>query len=104
MGQLHQTSLEYTSAEQKRSSLFGKHCAIMPEEIVERCVRLFSYVDDVVLDPFTGSRTTLKIAKKWGRKYVGYETVKSYSKIINAKLEQAEKHGELKQDNTKRLF
>ena len=80
----------------KKDLAFGKHCAIMPEEIVERCVRLFSYVDDVVLDPFTGSGTTLKIAKKWGRKYVGYETVKSYSEIIKAKLKQAEKHNELK--------
>jgi len=27
----------------------------MPEEIVKRCVKMFSFVDDVVLDPFTGS-------------------------------------------------
>lgn len=75
----------------KKDLAFGSHCALMPEEIVERCVRLFSYVGDVVLDPFAGSGTTLKIAKEWGRKYVGYETVKSYSKLINAKLKEAEK-------------
>ena len=68
----------------------------MPEEIVERCIRLFSYVDDIILDPFTGSGTTLKIAKEWSRKYVGYEAVKSYSKIINAKLKQAREHDKFK--------
>jgi len=76
----------------KKDLAFGTHCALMPEGIVERCVRLFSYVGDLVLDPFAGSGTTLKIAKEWGRNYVGYEAVKSYSKIINAKLKEAEKH------------
>jgi len=33
---------------------FGEHPAIMPEEIVNRCVRLFTFVGDVVLDPFAG--------------------------------------------------
>ena len=80
----------------KKDIAFGKHCAIMPEEIVERCIRLFSYVDDIILDPFTGSGTTLKVAKEWSRKYVGYEAVKSYSKIINAKLKQARDHDKFK--------
>ena len=80
----------------KKDLAFGKHCAIMPEEIVERCVRLFSYVGDVVLDPFIGSGTTLKVAKEWGRNYVGYEVVKSYGKVIKRKLEEAEKYEKFK--------
>lgn len=80
----------------KKDLAFGNHCAIMPEEIVERCVRLFTYVGDVVLDPFAGSGTTLKVAKEWGRKYVGYEVVKSYSKVINKKLKEAEKYEKFK--------
>ena len=80
----------------KKDLAFGDHCAIMPEEIVERCVRLFSYVGDVVLDPFVGSGTTLKVAKEWGRKYIGYEVVKSYSKIIDRKLKAAEKNERFK--------
>jgi len=59
----------------------------MPEEIVRRCVRLFTYVGDVVLDPFTGSGTTLKVAKELKRNYVGYEISKSYEQIINLKLQ-----------------
>ena len=38
---------------------FGEHSAIMPEEIVRRCVRLFTYVGDTVLDPCVGSGTTV---------------------------------------------
>ena len=66
---------------------FGEHSAIMPEEIVRRCVRLFTYVGDTVLDPFAGSGTTLKIAKELKRNYVGYEISKSYERNINLKLQ-----------------
>lgn len=68
---------------------FGEHSALMPEEIVRRCVKLFSFVDEIVLDPFAGSGTTLKVAKELGRDYVGYEISKSYEKIINLKLKNS---------------
>ncbi len=66
---------------------FGEHSAIMPEEIVRRCVRLFTYVGDTVLDPFAGSGTTLKVAKELKRNYVGYEISKSYERVMNLKLQ-----------------
>ena len=66
---------------------FGKHSAIMPEEIVERAIRLFSVVDDLVLDPFTGSGTTLRVAKRMNRNYVGYEISPAYKDIITEKLD-----------------
>jgi site-specific DNA-methyltransferase (cytosine-N4-specific) len=65
---------------------FGKHSAIMPEEIVRRCVRLFTFAGDVVLDPFAGSGTTLKVAKEQNRHYVGYEISETYKTVINEKL------------------
>ena len=65
---------------------FGEHSAIMPEEIVRRCVRLFTFVEDIVLDPFAGSGTTLKVAKELERNFVGYEISKSYEDIIKLKL------------------
>ena len=65
---------------------FGIHSAIMPEEIVRRCVKMFSFYDGVVLDPFTGSGTTLKVAKELGRQYVGYELYETYKEIIYKKL------------------
>lgn len=64
---------------------FGEHSALMPEEIVKRCVRLFTFEDDLVLDPFAGSGTTLKVAKELNRNFVGYEISKSYEKIIDMK-------------------
>ena len=65
---------------------YGEHSAIMPEEIVKRCVRMFTFVGDIVLDPFAGSGTTLKVAKELDRKFVGYEIMVSYKKIIERKL------------------
>ncbi len=73
----------------KKDLAFGTHSAIMPEEIVERCVRLFSFVGDLVLDPFTGSGTTLRVAKKLKRNYVGYEISPTYAKTIKLKLDEA---------------
>lgn len=70
----------------KGDKAFGKHSAIMPEEIVKRCVKLYSFFDDIVLDPFCGSGTTLRVAKNMGRKYVGYELYDSYKDVINKKL------------------
>lgn len=75
----------------KNDIAFGDHSAIMPEEIVYRCVRLFTYVGDVVLDPFAGSGTTLKVAKEEGRNFIGYEVMKSYKEVVDKKLKQAER-------------
>lgn len=66
---------------------FGTHSALMPESLAERCIRLYSFVGDVVLDPFAGSGTTLRVAKRLDRKFVGYEVMKSYKEIINLKLD-----------------
>ncbi len=70
----------------KGDMAFGEHSAIMPEEIVRRCVRLYTFVGDLVLDPFAGSGTTLKVAKELKRDYVGYEISKNYDSIIRKKL------------------
>lgn len=70
----------------KSDIAFGEHSAIMPEEIVKRCLTLFTYKNDVILDPFCGSGTTLKVAKEMNRQYIGYELYESYSEIINKKL------------------
>ncbi|MCS6794531.1 MAG: site-specific DNA-methyltransferase [Raineya sp.] len=72
----------------KSDIAFGKHSAIMPEEIPYRCIKMFSFVGDVVLDPFAGSGTTLKVAKMLKRNFVGYELYESYKSIIEAKLSQ----------------
>ena len=58
----------------------------MPEEIPRRLIKLYSFYDDIVLDPFTGSGTTLKVAKELGRRYIGYEVMQSYEEVIQIKL------------------
>jgi modification methylase len=70
----------------KKDIAFGEHSAIMPEEIPYRCIRLFSYVGDTVLDPFAGSGTTLGVAKKLGRNYIGYELYNNYKDVIEKKI------------------
>lgn len=51
----------------------NKHMAVFPEELPYRLIRMFSYVGDVVLDPFMGSGTTASAALKTGRSVIGYE-------------------------------
>jgi len=70
----------------KKDTAYGQHSALMPEEIVRRCVKLYSFVGDVILDPFAGSGTTLKVAKELKRNYVGYEISKEYKRVINDKI------------------
>ena len=65
---------------------FGTHSALMPEQIAERCIRLYSFVGEIVLDPFTGSGTTLRVAKKLDRKFIGYELMEAYEEIIEKKV------------------
>ena len=80
----------------KKDLAFGEHSAIMPEEIPHRCIRLYSYVGDTVLDPFTGSGTTLRVAKKLGRNFIGYELYDNYKEVIDRKIsdvKEFEPHG-----------
>ena len=54
------------------------HPAPFPVALVERCIQLFTYDGDVVLDPFMGSGTTAVAAVNTGRRYVGYDTDADY--------------------------
>ena len=54
------------------------HPAPFPVALVERCIQLFTYDGDVVLDPFMGSGTTAVAAVNTGRRYVGYDTEPAY--------------------------
>lgn len=53
---------------------------------------MYSFVGDVVLDPFAGSGTVLLVAQNLGRQWIGYELYENYSDIINQKLRKYEKN------------
>jgi len=62
------------------------HPAPFPVELPHRCIQLFTYQGDVVLDPFAGSGTTLLAAKQDGRHYVGYEINADYCQLALDRL------------------
>ena len=61
------------------------HPATFPMEIAERIVRMYSFADDVVLDPFAGSGTTLIAAERHNRIGVGFEISRAYEEAIRNK-------------------
>lgn len=62
------------------------HPAPFPEELPERFIKLFSYEEDLILDPFMGSGTTAVAAKNLGRNYVGYEIKKEYVELSKERI------------------
>jgi site-specific DNA-methyltransferase (adenine-specific) len=67
----------------------GFHGCQMPEQLLGRIIRACSNPEDVVLDPFAGSATTLAVAKKLERKWVGFELSKDYAKRGRERLRLA---------------
>ena len=74
-----------------RNERFNVHCTVKPlalmKKLIDLCVPLSE--DNIVLDPFAGSGTTLVAAKEMGIKYVGIEIVSDYIHIIEKRLENA---------------
>ena len=64
----------------------GFHGCQMPEQLLGRIIRASSNPDEVVLDPFGGSGTTLVVAKKLGRKWLGCELSADYAARIKDRL------------------
>jgi site-specific DNA-methyltransferase (adenine-specific) len=58
----------------------------MPEAVLERIVRVSSNPGDLVLDPFAGSGTTLAVAKRLGRHYLGVELSPEYAERVRQRL------------------
>lgn len=62
------------------------HPAPFPVELADRVIRLFSYKDDVILDPFCGSGTTCLAASLSGRAYVGYDIIPEYCDLARERI------------------
>ena len=65
----------------------GFHGCQMPEQLLGRIIRCCSNERDIVLDPFSGSATTLAVAKKLNRKYLGFELSEDYVTYGQNRLE-----------------
>jgi site-specific DNA-methyltransferase (adenine-specific) len=67
----------------------GWHGCQMPEQLLGRIIRVCSNPGEIVLDPFAGSGTTLVVAKKLGRRWLGFEISENYFARVQARLEAA---------------
>ncbi|MFM8635583.1 MAG: DNA-methyltransferase [Planctomycetia bacterium] len=65
----------------------GWHGCQMPEQLLGRIIRASSNPGDLVVDPFGGSGTTLAVAKKLGRSFLGFELSEAYAARIRERLE-----------------
>lgn len=63
-----------------------KHLAMFPEELPNRLIKMFSFPNENVLDPFLGSGTTSLVAKKLNRNSVGYEINPEFIPIIKERI------------------
>ena len=64
----------------------GWHGCQMPEQLLGRIIRASSRENDIVLDPFGGSGTTLAVAKKLNRRFIGFEISSKYVENIKERL------------------
>jgi site-specific DNA-methyltransferase (adenine-specific) len=67
----------------------GWHGCQMPEQLLGRIINASSNEGETVLDPFGGSGTTLVVAKKLNRRFIGFELSKNYAAQIEARLAAA---------------
>lgn len=63
-----------------------QHPAIFPEQLAHDHIISWSNEGDIVLDPFSGSGTTCKMAKKLNRNYIGIEVAKEYCDIAEQRI------------------
>jgi len=77
----------WTGSLTKRSEKqFGKHPTQKPEYLLQRILLASTELDQLVLDPFTGSSTTGVIAKKLKRRFIGFDNNEEYLKISADRL------------------
>ena len=67
----------------------GFHGCQMPEQLLGRIIRCCSNPLELVLDPFAGSGTTLAVAKKLGRRWLGFELSRDYVGRVKKRLREA---------------
>jgi len=64
----------------------GTHFATFPPELPERCILASTRTDDLVLDPFAGSGTTLAVARALRRRFIGIELNEEYRPLVEEQV------------------
>jgi len=64
----------------------GSHFAVFPEELVKRIIKCSSPPQGVVLDPFAGSGTVLRVARRLGRSFIGIELKPEYAEMAEQRI------------------
>ncbi len=62
------------------------HPAPFPIELPEQLIRLYTFKDDLILDPFMGSGSSLVAAARLGRRYIGYDLDANYIEIARQRV------------------
>ncbi len=75
------------------------HPAMFPEELPRRLMKLFSYKNDIVLDPFNGAGTTTLVAWKLHRRFIGIDVSQQYCDMALQRLVPAAENGVLSSPN-----
>lgn len=68
----------------------SEHPAPFPEELPKRLIKMLSYTNATVLDPFAGSGTTLVAARNLGRDYIGFEIDSDYCSMTRTRLNRGD--------------
>lgn len=63
------------------------HSAVFPEELCKRVIEYYSYKGDLIFDPFAGSGTVARVAKKLGRNFFITEKESTYFDYIKEQIE-----------------
>ena len=74
---------------EKNMKKFG-HPAMFPKKIVERVLKLFSYKNDIILDPFNGVGTTTLVASLLDRNYLGIDISEKYCDTARKRITEEE--------------
>ena len=76
---------KWSIAPERKMKNYG-HPAMFPEELVRRGLKLFSFENDLILDPFNGVGTTTKVAHELNRNYLGIDNAKVYCNTAKKRI------------------
>jgi len=83
-----QTFIASTWSMNAETRNFANHPCRFPENLPYRCIKLYSYPNDIVLDMFNGTGTTTAVAVKTNRRYIGIDLDKNYCDCAEDRIAQ----------------